>query len=342
MKTVIAGDIGGTKTLLQIVKLEPQSKIYDIIFEKRYACQSYHTFEAILTDFINIVIQKFALKPASINACFAIAGPISSTDNSQTAKVTNLTWQLDTQALITNYHFSDVTLINDFEAIAHGLSTLTHSDFFQLQSGKINTSAPKIILGAGTGLGVCQIIYHATGYNVIASEGGHCDFAPNNEQQIELLRYLLTRYSHLSYDRLLSGMGINNIFYFLVEQTNQHNADFVKLVNQSLDPAASISNAFKNDPLAEETIKIFLSLYGAQAGNLALTSLAYGGVYLAGGIAPKLIEQFELPHFLNAFKHKGRMSQLMSDFPINVIMNTDVGVRGAAVVAERLSKTKTS
>ncbi len=340
MKTVIAGDIGGTNTRLQAVQVEPTSKIYHTVFEREYSSHSFSNFHFILTDFIEAITKNLDLSLSTTDSCFAIAGPISSDENGiQVAKVTNLPWTIENKKIKDNFGFSSVRLINDFEAIAHGLITLTKNDFFQIQKGLPINTAPKIIIGAGTGLGVCQVIYHPTGYCVIPSEGGHCDFAPNNEQQIELLKFLLTQYTHLSYDRLLSGQGIENIFSFISANKGQCYSNFIDQVNNAADPAASISNAFSTEPLARETITLFMSIYGAQAGNLALTNLAYGGVFLAGGIAPKLIEQFQLPNFLDAFKHKGRMSALMSKFPISIIVNTGAGIRGAAVIAGKAGAT---
>ncbi len=335
MKTVIAGDIGGTNTRLQVVQLEPASKTYHILLEKKYSSRLFDSFNSILTSFVEAIFQKLNLPLTAIDACFAIAGPISHKDNTQTASVTNLSWIIESGKIKNSFGFSSVRLINDFEAIAHGLITLTKNDFFQIQEGRFINTAPKIIIGAGTGLGVCQVIYHSAGYCVIPSEGGHCDFAPNNEQQIELLKFLLTQYTHLSYDRLLSGQGIENIFSFVSATKGLYHSNFIDQVNNATDPAACISNAFSTEPLAKETITLFMSIYGAQAGNLALTNLAYGGVFLAGGIAPKLIEQFQSPDFLNAFKHKGRMSTLMNNFPINIIVNTETGIRGAAVIASK-------
>ena len=333
MSKVIAGDIGGTKTLLQYVDLDLATSKYQVLFEKRYASGEFSAFNLILDDFVETLRSQSQINIDSTKACFAIAGPINKDGKKQTAKVTNLTWTLDNQELKSSFSFASVELINDFEAIAHGLATLQSSDLVSLQQGHRKQNAPKLILGAGTGLGVCQIVYHADGYTVLPSEGGHCDFAPGNEAQIELLRFLLTKYPHLSYDRLLSGLGIHNIFSFLAHREALENGDFVQSVNQAEDPAAAISQAMNSQPLAQQAIDIFVEIYGTQAGNFALSSLPYGGVYLAGGIAPKLIEQLQRPHFLEAFKAKGRMSSLMENFPIEVIMNTQIGVRGAAVIA---------
>ena len=247
--------------------------------------------------------------------------------------MTNLTWQIHSDDLKAKHPFHRVSLINDFEAVAHGLTTLGENDLVEIQKGNLKKNAPKVILGAGTGLGVCQIVYHDAGYSVLASEGGHCDFAPANEQQIQLLRFLLNRHSHVSYDRILSGLDILNIFSFLAEQHDELQSNFAQTVFNAKDPAAIISSSIKEQPLAKETIDIFMTIYGAQAGNFSLTSLPYGGVYIAGGIAPKLIEQFKSSDFLTAFKQKGRMSRLMEEFRISVIMNTQVGVNGAAVIA---------
>ena len=333
MKQVLAADIGGTKTLLQLVEIDLTYQYYKIIQQKKYSSKDYASFEIIVDDFISICRNKIK-KLNSLNACFAIAGPIQTMhQNTQQASVTNLDWQINSAETCQRHGLANVRLINDFEAIAHGLRLLDNNDRVVIHQGDYQPNSPKLILGAGTGLGVCQIIYHNDSYRVIASEGGHSDFAPANPQQIRLLEFLAKKYAHLSYDRLLSGLGISNIFSFLVNEYQKENDAFVYEVKNALDPAEKISGSTDEQPLAKETIDIFMSIYGAQAGNFALTNLPYGGVHIAGGIAPKLINELKASDFLKSFKAKGRMSELMEKFPVSVIMDTEVGVKGAAVVA---------
>ena len=335
MKTVLAGDIGGTKTLLQLVEIDVATAHYNVVHEQRYASQNYVDFDLIVKDFLSQIEQKITTTQ-SLPACFAVAGPIKNfNQDKQTASVTNLNWQLDSLELKTTHQLRKVSLINDFESIAHGLHILSEQDLVTLQTGQAQDKGVKLIMGAGTGLGVCQLVQHGSSYSVLASEGGHCDFAPADEQQTRLLLYLLKKYPHVSYDRILSGLGIENIFSFLANEQKKDNESFVTNTLAADDPAAQISNMVNEQPIAKETIAMFMSIYGAQAGNFALTALPYGGVYIGGGIAPKLIETLEGSNFLSAFKQKGRMNALMDAFPIHVIMDAQVGVKGAAVFSCR-------
>ena len=330
---VLGGDIGGTKTLLRLAQVnEKEHKQQDVLAEKRYISADYADLESMLKHFFKST-QKIIEPHEIASACFALAGPVVHSESNQTATVTNLPWQLDSNSIAHELGLERVKLINDFEAIAYGIDALNENNFEILQAGITNPLGNSVILGAGTGLGMCQIIRNADGYSVVPSEGGHWDFAATTVKQLELLRYMLDRHEHVSYDRLVSGNGLVNIFSFLVHRDGLSQQPMVNDILKNSDPAAAISAAIEHLPIANETIELFVELYGAIAGNLALFSLATGGVYLAGGIAPKLIPNLKSPLFLKAFNSKGRLSYLQKNIPVKVIMNPKAGLLGAVVAA---------
>lgn len=305
---IIAGDVGGTKTLLQCVDQR------SVVVERRYESGEYATFDALLGDFMPQVQRPIDA------ACFAVAGPVLE----QRAEITNLRWQMDARALGTKFDIAKVALINDFHAVALGVPLLAAGDLLSLNAGTRRLTDPIAILGAGTGLGQAILLWDNERWNVIASEGGHADFAPQDEQQMRLLTFLREKYGHVSWERLISGTGIVNIFTFL---------------GGSLDDAAGIAAlAEKNDPRALETFRIFVDIYGAEAGNMALRVLARGGVFLAGGIAAKNAHFFTDGRFMEAFLRKGRFRDVLSDMPVHLILDQKVGLRGAAEMARRVGR----
>lgn len=327
---VIAADIGGTKTLLVIA--EVQKNKVKTLFEHKYASKDYPTFELMLEDFLK---NAYTLNlPLPIRACFAVAGPIISTGSAQQATVTNLPWKLDSSVIASRFGISSVVLINDFQAVGVGVDLLQSHDLCVLQEVTPLPNAPRVILGAGTGLGIAQMIWEGSYYKVIASEGGHADFAPTDILQTEFLQYLWKRYDHISYDRTLSGPGLINIYSFLAEKNGCQQK--LHEVLASADPAATISTSISQDPLAYQALETFIKIYGAQAGNLALFNLPYGGVYIAGGIAPKIVDQLQSGGFMKAFLGKGRMSKLLTHFPVAVVLNPKIGLMGAILSASRL------
>jgi len=324
---ILAGDIGGTKTLMQIASLADDH--YEVLYEKLYVSSDYENFSDIVTSFLDDT-PAGSKKPAV--ACFGVAGPVTTRINNQTATVTNLPWQLDTEQLRSQTNLSHIYLINDFQAVGHGIDTLGHDDFVILQTGKQRTHAPRVVLGAGTGLGIGQLVWQHDHYEALSSEGGHVDFAPTDSQQIALLNYLLERFDHVSYERLLSGPGLVNIYDYLRHAGFAEENNTLSLIMCQSDPATAIADYAlnKSDVLAGEAMDLFIAIYGAMAGNLALINLAFGGVYVAGGIAPKIIARMNNGGFMRAFKDKGRMSKLLETMPVYVVMNPNVGLRGAA------------
>ncbi len=329
---IISGDIGGTKTIIQAILLKPDKPPHEIIFEKFFFSNQYQSFDSLFSEFIeSLLTQDKEIKINSV--CLAIAGSISNCNSGQIANVTNLPWTIEAAKLGIMLNIKSVTLINDFEAIGHGINLLATNEIVQLKPGKEVPYGNKVVLGAGTGLGICQLIWHDDVYHIQATEGGHCSFAPTDEIQLEFLSYMLKKHKHVCYDQVLSGPGLINIFSFFVNKYKQQNNPFIQNIFSQQDPAQAISNNNPELKYCKLAIDLFIKIYGAQAGNIALLSLAYGGVYLAGGIAPKLLAHLKTPSFINYFKQKNEMESLLNKIPINVIINQKVGLLGAVEVA---------
>ena len=305
---LIAGDVGGTKTLLRCVEADGA-----VASEKRYESAAWKTFDALLSDFLEGID-----KPIDA-ACFAVAGPV----HDRRAEVTNVGWSIEADALSRVFSIDRVSLINDFYAVALGVPLLGESDLLSLHAGARDRSAPIGILGAGTGLGEAIVF----GGEVIPTEGGHADFAPQDEEQSRLFLYLHERYGHVSWERLVSGMGLVNIFTFLG--------------GEDADPAVIAELADRGDSRANHAFEIFVDIYGAEAGNMALRLLARGGIYLAGGVAAKNIARFTDGRFIGAFLRKGRFRPLMETIPVDLIVNEQVGLMGAVEGARRLGERRT-
>lgn len=305
---IIAGDIGGTKVLLRLVEDG------NALHEQRFESAAYKTFDALLKEFPHERIDA---------ACFAVAGPVFE----NRAEVTNTGWVMESQALAEAFQIGKVTLINDFFAVALGVPLLAPADLTSLNPGTRVATAPIAILGAGTGLGEAALVHDGKNYNVVPGEGGHADFGPQDEEQARLFTTLLKKYGHVSWERLLSGMGLVNIDDFLRGITREYDERI---------PMEIATLAENGDATANRTFEIFVDIYGAEAGNMALRLLARGGVFLAGGIAAKNMRHFTTGRFLAAFLRKGRFTDVMRSIPIDVIVNPNVGLIGAVEAARRL------
>jgi glucokinase len=303
---IIAGDVGGTKTLLRCVE-----RGSDISAERRFESGKYATFDDLLREFL-----KSCPGPADA-ACFAVAGPVFGDH----AEVTNLGWKMTTGGLMAAFSIPRVALINDFYAVALGVPYLVESDLVSLQKGQREPHSPIAILGAGTGLGQANVTYDGTRWNVIPSEGGHADFAPQDEEQTRLLLSLLPRHGHVSWERVLSGMGLTNIYAFLTGRAET--------------PVRIAALTAAGDDAARRTFAMFVDIYGAEAGNMALRTLARGGVFLAGGIAAKNQHWFTDGKFMAAFLRKGRFQDKLAEIPVDLITNQYVGLIGAMEGARR-------
>jgi len=331
-RQLLVADVGGTKTLLQRVMVDEGG--LHASHKVRYPSADFPDLETLVEMFLNSEDKA----PPIEGACLAIAAPIVDTGDGQRARVTNLPWELDSRSLESRCGIARVRLVNDFEAAAYGIDTLTDDELVVLQRGKLRSGAPRLVVGAGTGLGVAQLLWCNREYQVVPSEGGHGDFAPTDEVQIALLRDLMVRYGHVSVERLVSGSGLVAIYEFLNRDDPAHSIGALQTLTAQDDAAAAVSAAARRDPdgTAALAVTLFVEIYGAAVGNLALVNLPYGGIYLAGGIAAKLLDRLRDGRFLEAMARKGRMTRLLADMPVAVVTDTDLGLRGAARLAKNL------
>ena len=341
MTYLLAGDLGGTKTLLRLVRAESPDRSE---FEYSYKSQEYSSLVSIGQEFLAAARTKLGSKIEVQAACLAIAGAVID----RASYLPNLDWHISAEELQHQLKIPQVELINDFAAVGYGISLLPQQDLHTIQAGQIRQNAPKAVIGAGTGLGECLLIHNGTDYQVIPTEGGHTDFAVRSLQEFEFLQYLCRQQQvdRISNDRVISGRGIVAIYQYLRDRSNlPENLDIATVVklweSQSeklADPAALISTMAisKTDPLAQATMQMFVCAYGVEAGNLALKSLPYGGLYIAGGIAAKNLPLLTDGTFTAAFNDKGRVSDLLGKIPIYVILNPQVGLIGAVGQAGKL------
>ena len=317
---ILAGDIGGTNTRLALVEATTGEMV--IAAEKTFPSRERTSLEAAIGEFLSF--HSCDLTGAS----FGIAGPV----RNGRCEATNLPWVVDAKAVAKRLRLKRVGLINDLEANAYGLAVLQNKDFVILNQGARNARGNKAIISAGTGLGEAGMYWDGEIHRPFASEGGHVDFAPRNQIEMELLDYSLNHFRRVSYERLVSGPGLVNVYSFLRDTGKGEEPAWLAEQMRHGDPAPIISqNALEGkSPLCLRALDLFVSIYGAEAGNLALTLMATGGVYLGGGIAPKIVSKLKDPEFMNAFTAKGRMRPLLQDIPVKVIMNPKTALLGAA------------
>lgn len=319
---LLAGDVGGTKTALALVDGQT-------IQEKRtYPSASFSSLEEMVHSFLGPRTKNLS------RACFGIAGPVIE----DTCRTTNLPWTVDARSLERSLGIPRVRLVNDFRATVAGITSLPASEFAVLNEAASDPLGPWALIGAGTGLGEAIVIRtESGGYEVVASEGGHADFAPRNELEIELLRFLLKRHARVSYERVISGRGLVALYDFLVNRSPELESPQVRaqMAKPNVDraPIVSTHGLAGGDPLCEQALSLFVSIYGAEAGNLALKVVARGGVYVAGGIAPKILPRLLDGTFRASFIAKGRLSPMLESMPVKVVLNPDAGLLGAAALA---------
>jgi glucokinase len=324
----VGGDIGGTKTLLRAAEWREGNA--QVRFERRYENREYSSFSDVFGDFLGAT-SALGMK-APLSACFAVAGPITE----QGIRLTNLPWLMNARALEREFTIPAVKLINDFEAVALSVEVLAADDLMALQKGTPHANGMRVTLGAGTGMGVAWLIWQGGRYIPLSTEAGHMDFAPTNELQFGLFDHLRGQFGHVSVERILSGPGLVNIFNFLVDEwEGRENRAHARLQS---DEATQVSDLAFNQGhrVAMKSIDLFVEIYGAYAGNLALAALCRGGVYVAGGIAPKIIGKLQEGGFMKAFREKGRFSSLMEEIPVHVVMNSNAGLMGAVEEAKRM------
>ena len=329
---LLAADVGGTKAALALATAggaRPQ-----IVAQHIYACREFDGLQPIVADFLQQ--QPVAGHRGAIAAaCLSVAGPVAA--NATT--LTNLGWKVSGNTLAAELRLPEVRLVNDFEAAGLGISRIAANELETLQEGSPVARAARLVIGAGSGLGVGLLTWQDDGYAVHPSEAGHADFAPVDELQDKLLVHLRRTYGRVSYERIVSGPGLMRIFSFLQETgvgvPSKQLSDADKTRQDTAELIAEFAVA-KLDPLAARALELFVAIYGAFAGNMALAMLAHGGVYIAGGIAPKIAPKLKDGAFMRAFTGKGRFSELLTTMPVHVVMNPLVGLYGALLEAARM------
>lgn len=317
---ILAGDIGGTKTILAFFACDEERVVP--VNERVFPSKQYGYFIEVLQEFLK------DRRPEVRIACFGVAGPVID----GRCEATNLPWTVDAGQISQHFGIASVSLLNDLEATAYGILGFTEKDYSVLNQGQDKLQGNKAIIAAGTGLGEAILLWDGLHYRPSASEGGHVDFAPRNSIEIKLLEYLLKQYTRVSYERILSGPGLFNIYRFLKDMGYGQEPSWLSEMLEKEDPGAVISEmafAGKAD-LCVRALDLFVSIYGAEAGNLALKVMATGGVYVGGGIAPKILEKLLNGTFMKAFLDKGRFSSFMKSIPIRVILNDKTALLGAA------------
>ncbi len=323
---VLAGDIGGTYTRLasmQVTKRKVKILAQETYFSKEYA----GLYEIVLA-----FVRTHGLHVD--HACFGIAGPVIN----NVVKTTNLPWVVDASSLTVTFKLQSTTLINDLEANARGIEALSKADFSILQCGLSQTAGNAAVIAAGTGLGEAGLFWDGQTHHPFANEGGHANFSPTNELEIALLINLISRFGHVSWERVLSGPGLVNIHTFLLAHRRSTIPPWLKDEMCVHDPAASITQAAmsERDDICIETLNLFVRLYGSEAGNLALKLMAKHGVYLGGGIAPRILSTLSISSaFMTAFLDKGRLREFLETIPVRVILNHQTALLGAALCASR-------
>src|SRR5881227_1582513 len=322
-RMILAGEIGATRT--RLAAFETQGNKLQQVVEKIYMSQEHSGLPEIISDFIRtegIPVQS---------ACFGVAGPV----RAGRSKISNLPWIIDSRELTRQLKLNSVGLINDLEAYAYGIDALESKDFIALSEGSEDAEGNRAVISARTGLGVAGLYWDGFRHHPFACEGGHTDFAPRNELEMDLLRYLRGKFGHVSYERIVSGPGLVNVFHFLRDTGRGREPQWLIDEMSQSDPAAAISRSGVQGkcPLCEQAVDLFVSIYGAEAGNLALKLLATGGIYVGGGIAPRILEKLQAGPFLEALDAKGRFSELLSRIPVHVILNDRTALLGAARLA---------
>lgn len=321
---ILAGDVGGTKVHLAL---------YDFVNgrlnhtrDERFAAKEYGGLEEIVKEFL--AADKVSA------ACFGVPGPV----RDGRLRLTNLPWTLDSRELSSDLDIDHVFLINDLEANGYGIAELQPDQIYTLSEGDASQVGNRALIAAGTGLGEGFLVWNGRMHVPYPSEGGHADFAPRNEDEIDLLRFLKQKYNgRISFERVVSGMGMTNIYEFLRDVRGMEEPGWLaEMLTDAGDPNSVITETglTARAEICEKALDMFVSAYGAEAGNLALKVLAVGGLYIGGGIAPRILEKLKDGAFVKAFTDKGRLSQLLINTPVRVILESRAALLGAAAFAE--------
>ena len=320
---ILAGDVGGTKCNLALFS-EKNGKL-TTVFKQRFASKEFARFDLIVKEFSRQASAHLAGETI-LAAGFGVAGPVI--DNH--VRATNLPWTVDARTLAKEVGVEKIVLLNDLGATGHSIEHLPPEEFCVLNPGKPEHGGARALLAAGTGLGQSFLVWDGTRYRIVPSEGGHSDFAPHTDQQIELLKFMRRRYPQVSWELILSGRGFRTLHEFL-----SPNVKHSSFEDPDMDPAPEITRLglTRSCPVCVETLDLWVSIYGAEAGNLALKVLALGGVYVAGGIAVRIIEKIKEGGFFKAFKDKWHFENLLANIPVSVVLNESAPLLGAAYEA---------
>lgn len=318
---LLVGDIGGTNARLAI--FSPQDSLREAVIEQQFPCHRYASLEAVIKDFLDQV------KLPVTHAVLGVAGPVAD----GRSWITNLPWIIDEKQISETLGFERTWLLNDLAALAESIPYLTAEDLVSLNNGLPVENGPIAVVAPGTGLGEAYLIHDGTRYASHATEGGHTDYAPTNALELDMLRYMLDHYDHVSYERLCSGLGIPNIYSFVKDTQALDVPDWLEeqLANAE-DPTPIIMNAGLEHKceICQLVVELFVSILAHEISNMALKVWASGGIYLGGGIPPRILNELRKPKFLRMVTAKGRFTEAVENMPIKVILNTRANLIGAA------------
>ena len=317
---ILAGDIGGTNA--RLAYFQPQNGHLRLVSERVFPSREHSE----LGEIVNLFLKDSGTRPEV--ACFGIAGPVLN----GRVETSNLPWVIEQSRLARQIELPATLLINDLEASAWGIGALEATDLVTLNRGRAPCVGNQGVIAPGTGLGEAGLYWDGSRHHVFACEGGHTDFGPQGDLQIELVRFLEKRFGHVSYERILSGPGLVNVYEFLVESGSDKESPSLAAAIKTGDAAAAISKAALDHscPLASKALDVWIAVYGAEASNLALKVMATGGLFLAGGISPKILDRLTGPTFMQTFLEKGRLRPLLESIPVQVVTNEKAGLLGAA------------
>ncbi len=317
---ILAGDIGGTNA--RLAYFQPQNGRFQLVSERVFPSRDHRGLGEIVKQFLD----ESGTRPEA--ACFGIAGPV----RNGRVETSNLPWVIEQSVLANQIHLAATLLINDLEASAWGIGALGMEDLVTLNPGAGSVAGNQAVVAPGTGLGEAGLFWDGSRHHVFACEGGHTDFAPHGELQIELLRFLATKFGHVSYERILSGPGLVNVYEFLCASGCGKQSVELSAAMEAGDPAAAISQAALSgkDSLAGKALDLWIAVYGAETSNLGLKIMSTGGLFLTGGISPKILPKLKGSLFMESFLDKGRMRPLVEAMPVHVVTNEKAGLLGAA------------
>ncbi|HUA16860.1 MAG TPA: glucokinase [Verrucomicrobiae bacterium] len=318
---ILAGEIGATRT--RLAAFNSEGNRLELVVEKTYPSQEHSGLADILPQFI----RSEGIPVHS--ACFGVAGPVQH----GRSKISNLPWTIDARELARQLKLNSVGLLNDMEAYAYGIDALDSKDFVTLNEGSAEAEGNRALISAKTGLGVAGLYWDGYRHHPFACEGGHADFAPKDELQVELLSYLQKKYGRVSYERILSGPGIRNIYEFLRDLGKAEEPAWLHDELNAAHDASPVISKFALEgkaAICEQTLALFVSVFGAAAGNCALHYMATGGIFIGGSIAAKIVPKMLAPAFMQSFLDKGRLESILKEMPVKIMLNDDCGLSGAA------------